>query len=84
MKYYRVDGKRGTGRRPSACRGCGSRMLGYGSEKGVGNSRATVASFSMIPEEDSVYVQMKFHRLDGKRGTRWRPYARGRCGGSTL
>ena len=84
MKYHRLDGNRGTGRRPSARRGCGGRMLGNGSEKGVGNSRATVATLFVIPEEDSVKVQMKFHRLDGKRGTRRRPSARRRCGGSTL
>ena len=84
MKYHRLDGNRGTGQRPSARGGCGRRMLGYGSEKGVGNSRATVATLFVIPEEDSVNVQMKFHRLDGKRGTRRRPYARRHCGGSTL
>jgi hypothetical protein len=81
MKYHRVDGKRGTGR---CHRACGSRMLGYGSEKEVGNSRATVATLFVIPKADSVNVQMKFYRLDGRRGTRRCPSARCGCGGSTL
>ena len=84
MKYHRLDGNRGTGRRPSTRRGCQSRMLGYGSEKGVGNSRSTVATLFIIPDEDSVNVQMKVHRLDGKQGTRRRPSALRCCGGSML
>ena len=50
MKYHRLDGNRGTRRRPSARRGCQSRMLGYGSEKRVGNSGATVATLFVIPK----------------------------------
>ena len=50
MKYHRLDGKRGTGRRPSARRGCGGSTLGNGSEIGVGDSRATVATLFVIPK----------------------------------
>jgi hypothetical protein len=59
-------------------------MLGYGSEKEVGNSRATVATLFVIPEADSVDVQMKFYHLDGRQGTRRCPSAHCGCRGSTL
>jgi hypothetical protein len=59
-------------------------MLGYGSEKEVGNSRATVATLFVIPEADSVNVQMKFYRLDGNRVSWRRPSAHRGCGGSML
>ena len=54
------------------------------SEIGVGDSQATVASFFVIQKLDNVRVQMKYHRLDGKRGTGRRPSARRHCGGSML
>ena len=50
MKYHCLDGNRGTWRCPSTMRGCGGRMLGNGSENGVGVSQATFATFSVISE----------------------------------
>ena len=59
-------------------------MLRKVSDVEVGDSQATVATFFVISEEDSVYVQMKYHRLDGNRGTGQRPSARGGCGSRML
>jgi len=38
MKYHSLDGNQDTWRPPSTRRGCQSRILGYGSDVGVGNS----------------------------------------------
>ena len=60
-------------------------MLGNGSVKGVGDSPATFATFLfVILEEDYVSVQIKFHRLDGDRGSWQRPSAHRGCRGSML
>ena len=76
MKFHRLDGKRGTRRRPYACRCCGGSTLRNGSDVGVGDSQATVATLFVIQKEDSARVQMKYHSLDGNRGTGRRSSAR--------
>ena len=69
IKFHRLDGKRGTRRRPYACPCCGGSTLRNGSDVGVGDSQATVASLFVILEEDSARVQMNYRSLDGNRGT---------------
>jgi hypothetical protein len=59
-------------------------MLRNGSDVGVGDSGASVATLFVIPKLDYIRVQMKYPHLDGKRGTGQRPSARRHCRGSTL
>ena len=79
MKYHSLDGNRGTGRHFSTRHGCGGRMLRNVSDVEEGNSQATVATLFVILEKDFARVQMKYHRLDGKRGTWQRPSAHRSC-----